>query len=262
MAIFELNPTRENLHGHFSRDLTPILTIDSGDTVVFRTLEAGWGLAPNRKSWWLDDNPHIEPRDPVLDAGHCLVGPVFVRGAEPGKTLVVHIEEIVPGDWGWTAAGGWPHEVNDFFGITKPYGTLLQWDIDPANLTATNQHGHTVALRPFMGVVGMPINKAGVLPTSPPYPTGGNLDCKALVAGTTLYLPIEVEGGLFSTGDGHARQGDGEVSVMAIECPMERVRLRFEVLDKKIPTPRAETNEGLLTFGLHEDLNRATLLSP
>jgi acetamidase/formamidase len=113
-----------------------------------------------------------------------------------------------------------------------------------------------------MGVMGMPTNEPGILSTPPPRHTGGNLDCKELIAGTTLYLPIEVAGGLFSVGDGHALQGDGEVSVTAIECSMERVELTFTLLeDFPIQTPHAKTEEGWLTMGVHEDLNEAMFLA-
>jgi acetamidase/formamidase len=106
--------------------------------------------------------------------------------------------------------------------------------------------------------MGMPPAEPGIHPTSPPRFTGGNIDCKELGVGATLYLPIAVEGGLFSTGDGHAAQGDGEVSVMAIECPMERADLTFDLLpDLHLTMPRAETAVGSITFGFHEDLDEA-----
>jgi acetamidase/formamidase len=125
-----------------------------------------------------------------------------------------------------------------------------------------NQYGHTVELRPFMGVMGMPPDAPGLHSTVPPRVTGGNLDCKELVSGSTLYLPIAVPGGLFSVGDGHARQGDGEVSVTAIECPMERVDLTFALLPElHLATPRAHTPAGWLTFGIHEDLDEAALIA-
>lgn len=111
------------------------------------------------------------------------------------------------------------------------------------------------------GVYGMPPAKPGVHSTIPPRPTGGNIDCKELIAGSTLYLPIEVEGGLFSTGDGHVAQGDGEVSITAIECPMERVDLSFEVLDDMpLSTPIAKTAAGWVTMGFHEDLDEAMVI--
>lgn len=125
-----------------------------------------------------------------------------------------------------------------------------------------NQFGQSVALRPFMGILGMPPAEPGLHSTVPPRATGGNLDCKELVAGSTLYLPIAVPGGLFSVGDGHARQGDGESCVTAIECPMDCVEITFELHPTlRLSTPRAHTPVGWITFGLHEDLNEAALLA-
>ena len=125
-----------------------------------------------------------------------------------------------------------------------------------------DQYGHAVRLRPFMGVLGMPPAEAGWHRTAPPRPCGGNLDCKELIAGSTLYLPIAVPLGLFSVGDGHAAQGDGEVSGTAIECPMERVRLTFDLLpDLRLTTPRAETPAGWLTLGMATDLHEAAMIA-
>jgi acetamidase/formamidase len=98
--------------------------------------------------------------------------------------------------------------------------------------------------------------------TIPPRVTGGNIDCKELGVGSTLYLPIAVEGGLFSTGDGHAVQGDGEVSITAIECPMDRVDLTFELVDDMpLTTPVANTPAGWITLGFHEDLDEALVIA-
>ncbi|MBZ0300050.1 MAG: acetamidase/formamidase family protein, partial [Anaerolineae bacterium] len=136
---------------------------------------------------------------------------------------------------------------------------FFNWTLDPDNGIGRNQFGHSVRLSPFMGVMGMPADEPGIHSTRPPRTNGGNIDCKELGVGSTLYLPIAVAGGLFSTGDGHAVQGDGEVSGTAIECPMERCTLRFDLRDDwTLTTPRAHTPTGWLTFGFHEDLNQAT----
>jgi acetamidase/formamidase len=113
-------------------------------------------------------------------------------------------------------------------------------------------------MRPFMGVMGMPAHEPGVQTTFPPRFCGGNLDCKELVEQSRLYLPIAVEGGLFSVGDGHAVQGDGEVAGPALACPMELVELEFHLhAHMQLALPRAFTPAGWLTFGFHEDLNEA-----
>lgn len=117
-------------------------------------------------------------------------------------------------------------------------------------------------MRPFMGVMGMPADEQGLQPTPPPRFCGGNIDCKELVEGSTLFLPVAVDGGLFSLGDGHARQGDGEVANPAIECPMERAEVELIARpDMKLKFPRALTPVGWVTLGFHEDLNEAFLIA-
>jgi acetamidase/formamidase len=167
-------------------------------------------------------------------------------------TLAIKVEKIQIGAWGWTAAGGYAPEPN----------VMHLWELDPTQRFGRNQHGHQVRLRPFMGVMGMPPAEEGQHSTQPPRVTGGNIDCKELVEGSTLYLPIAVTGGLFSTGDGHAVQGDGEVCRTAIECPMEDVELTFHLLpDLHLETPRADTPAGWLTFGFDESLNLAAQIA-
>jgi acetamidase/formamidase len=257
MTVYTIEPERSTLHGQFSRDLPPCLTIESGDRVQYRTLDAGWGLeAPTGDG----SRRKFEPRD-EHDHGHALCGPIAIRGAEPGLTLAVTIDAIRVGAYGGTYAGGWDHPVHQRLGLTEQELVML-WSLDAEQLTGRNQFGHTLALRPFMGVMGMPPADPGWHSTAPPRATGGNLDCKELTVGSTLYLPIAVPGGLFSVGDGHAVQGDGEVCVTAIECPMEQVHLTFQLLENRpLKAPRARTSAGWITFGLHEDLNEATYLA-
>jgi acetamidase/formamidase len=174
---------------------------------------------------------------------------------------VVHIGEIVTGNFGWNCGGGWENGINERLGL-KEDSHRLGWNLDPVNKIAEDQHGHKVRMAPFFGVMGMPDDSGEILHTAPPRPTGGNIDCKELVSGTTLYLPIATKGGLFSCGDGHARQGDGEVSQIAIECPIESGTLTFDLRnDLKIPFPIARTADSWLTFGFHEDLDEAALIA-
>lgn len=260
MTTYSLEPTRETLHGHFSRDLPPVLTISSGDSVTFRTLESGWSVGPPPSPD--APAPKFEPRNETLDGGHCLVGPIAIDGAEPGMTLEVKIEEVRVGSYGLTFAGGWPSRENDRLGVSSKPGTPFLWTLDADAKIGRSQHGFEVNLQPFMGVMGMPTNEAGMLPTPPPRATGGNLDCKELTTGSILYLPIAVDGGLFSVGDGHGRQGDGEICTTAIECPMERVTLTFNLRDDfPVKTPHIRTADSWITLGLHDDLNEATFLA-
>jgi acetamidase/formamidase len=255
MAVHSLEPTDRTLHGYFSPDRKPVLTVDPGDTVRYRTLDSGWSVGQYSGG----DFPN-RPRVPQHRSGfgHALIGPVAVRGARPGDTLAIRIDAVVPGGWGYTVGGGWPSPFNKHYGVEAD-GVVHTWTLDAAAGVGRNQHGHEVALRPFMGVLGMPPAEPGEHSTIPPRPHGGNLDCKELVAGSTLYLPVPVAEALFSVGDGHARQGDGEVSGTAIECPMDRVELTFDVrTDLPIAAPLAETPAGLVTMGLGDTVDEAT----
>jgi acetamidase/formamidase len=249
MTIYTLEPDEYTLHGFFSPDLIPVLTIESGDTVHLRTLDAEWALEPFTTFTPGGPPPGLRATTKIEGPkGHALCGPIALRGALPGMTLEVRVDAIRPGSWGWSWGGG---ELVD--------GEVMHfWTFDADRKYARNQHGHRVELRPFLGVMGMPPAEIGQHSTKPPRITGGNLDCKELVVGSTLYLPIAVPGGLFSVGDGHAVQGDGEVSYTGIECPMEEVVLTFQLrADLHLSTPRAHTAQGWLTFGFDPDLSVA-----
>jgi acetamidase/formamidase len=251
VTLHEIPLERRTLHGHFSRELVPVLTIGSGDTIAFSCIDSGWHIEPGRK---------FEPRDPELDGGHALVGPVEVRGARAGQTLEVSIDRVVPGSWGWCGAGDWWSPLNDRLGLTSG-GVLVEWRLDAATGVASDERGRELDLRPFLGVLGMPPPEPGRHSTVPPRVWGGNIDCKELVEGTRLYLPISVDGALFSAGDGHARQGDGEVSQLAIECPLERVELTLTLSDLELRTPVAWTPDAWLTLGFDKDLDEASAIA-
>ena len=232
--IHELPLGSTRLHGAFSRDLPPVLTVDPGDSVRFSLPNSAWRLGPDEE---------IERPDPAVDTGHALLGPIEVRGSRAGQTLAVRVDEVTPGGWGETfdEAGSRVHwELRDGLGHTG---------------------GRTVRLAPFLGVLGMPPAEPGIHSTRPPRPTGGNIDCKGLVAGTTLFLPIAVDGALISAGDGHGAQGDGEVSGWAIECPVEG-RLTLDVRDDlELAWPIARAPDAWLAFGFDEDLGHAARIA-
>jgi acetamidase/formamidase len=260
VALHEIPLERRTLHGHFSRDLEPVLTIDSGDSIAFSTLDAGWGLEPP----WDDARTRrrFEPMDAELDDGHALVGPVEVRGARAGQTLSVRIEEVRVGPYGFTLGGGFSTPLNERLGVADGESCLLVYELDADASVGCDRSGRELDLQPFLGVMGMPPPEPGRHPTAPPRIWGGNLDCKELVAGTTLFLPIPVDGALVSAGDCHARQGDGEVSQLAIECPAERVRLTLTLHDAPEPVrPYAWTPAAWLAFGLDDDLDEAAALA-
>jgi acetamidase/formamidase len=251
-----LEPDEHTLHGIFSRDLPPVLTVDSGDTVVLRTLDAGWHLEPPLAPGVLGRRVEGHPD------GHALCGPIGVRGAEPGMTLEVRVGRIRPGPWGATWGGGRDTELNRRLGLADGSSHMALWRLDADRMVAEDEDGHTVGLRPFMGVIGMPPAEPGDHSTIPPRPCGGNIDCRELVSGSSLLLPVAVPGALLSAGDGHGAQGDGEVSGTAIECPMEICELTLVLRpDLALAMPRAETPAGSLTFGFDANLNEAMVVA-
>lgn len=260
MTVHEIPLERRTLHGHFSRELDPVLTVDPGDSISFAAPDAGWGIGPPIDAE--GNRERFEPRDPELDAGHPLVGPIEIRGARAGDTLEVRLDEIRVGAWGVTVAGGWHSSLNERLGVAEGKSATLVWQLDADACVGRDQSDRTVALRPFLGVIGMPPPEPGVHSTAPPRPSGGNIDCRELVAGTTLYLPVPVDGALLSAGDGHAAQGDGEVSQLAIEAPLERARLTLSLRpDLSLTTPIAWTPGAWLTFGFDEDLDEAAAIA-
>jgi len=255
-TLHEIPLERRTLHGHFSRDLEPVAEVRPGDVIRFATLDAGWGVEPPREDG--SQRERFSPLDEELDAGHALIGPVAVLGAVAGQTLAVGIEEVRVGPFGWSVAGGWSTPLNDRLGVGEGESRVLAWELDADAGVGRDRDGREVALAPFLGVLGMPPAEPGIHPTGPPRAWGGNLDCKELVVGTTLFLPIPVDGALFSAGDGHALQGDGEVSSTAIECPLDRAQLSLSLRDDfELAAPIARTRDSWLAFGLGETLDEA-----
>jgi acetamidase/formamidase len=247
----ELHPEPGRTTDVFDRDAPPVLTVDPGDTVVAGSLDAAGFL----------ERQHTpgEQRPTMFDGqrGHCLTGPIEVRGAEPGNVLAVRVVSAEPGEWGWTVAGAKDNALNRALGLTGA-PTWLLWEIDAAAGTATSDRGHTVRTSPFLGVIGMPPDEPGRHSTIPPRSAGGgNIDCRDLTAGATLFLPVTVPGALLHLGDGHAAQGDGEVSGTAIECPMTTEVVLDVVTDAPVPGLHAVTPHGRITFGFDADLNAA-----
>jgi acetamidase/formamidase len=220
-------------HHHFGWDNAnqPVLTVAPGDTVEFEVVEASGG--------------QLSQDSTVADVGaldfakvNPVTGPVFVDGVEPGDALKVAIESFAPVGWGWTA-------LIPGFGLLAdqfPDPALHIWRYDAAHLApAAYGPGGRVPLKPFCGTIGVALAEPGTHSIVPPRRVGGNLDIRDLAAGTTLYLPVEVAGALFSLGDTHATQGDGEVCGTAIESPM-RMALTFDVAKgADLPFPRFET---------------------
>lgn len=258
MASHLIKLEQAALIGSFTTEVKPIITVASGDTLRFETLDAGWGTGTNNK-----DRLKPYTRREKLDSGHALIGPIYVEGAKQGMTLGVTFNDIIPGSYGFTAAGHYPNWQNQKLRLTGFEELILDWKLDKERMEGTcriSDKSYTVGLQPFMGVIGMPPDEAGIHTTWPPRFCGGNIDCKELMKGSTLYLPIPVDGAYLAIGDGHALQGDGEVSCQAIECPMEIVDVTVQLFeDQTLTNPRANTPSGWITFGFHEDLNEATV---
>ncbi len=214
------------MRGWFSREYEPVVSVGPGEPIVFQARNAGWKWDPGDAT----DSPE--------GAGHALEGPFEVRGAKAGQTLVVHIDEVVPRPWGET----WAHGEGFVWRLDGDVWRLKSWSVPAA---------------PFLGVIGMPPPDPGEHSTIPPRRWGGNIDCKELVAGTQLWLPVPVDGALVMAGDGHGAQGDGEVSGTAIECPLERVQLTFDLQDIELRSPIARIDGAWLAFGFDEDLDLA-----
>ena len=211
------------IHHDWDEALEPILEIDSGDIVHFDLLEAGHGQVR------LGDQFTDVRFD--LDTVYNLSGPVVVKGAEPGDTLRIEVLQIEHGSWGWTGIlPGFGLLPDDF-----AEGYLRTFDLagrDEAELTAEVR----IPLRPFMGTMGVNPGGGQRLSAFPPHRGGGNLDNRYLTSGSELLLPVFLRGGLFSCGDPHAVQGDGEVCLTALEAPLKG-SLRFSLLKRRLGAP-------------------------
>lgn len=224
--------TAEHTHNRFSAAIPPVLRVASGAVVEAYTKEASDGqLSPGSSAADLAGLSF----DPV----HPLTGPVYVEGAEPGDVLAVTIHEAEVGDWGWTAViPGFGFLAEEY---DEPY--LKTFELGPEATHADFGGGIRVPLAPFAGVMGVAPATDSMLSTIPPRANGGNMDNRHMTAGTTIYFPVFVEGALFSIGDTHAAQGDGEVSGTAVEAPM-RIVYQVEVLKDRRPIeePQYETD--------------------
>jgi acetamidase/formamidase len=256
MTTYSLESTVETVTDYFSAATDPVLTIAPGDTIIVHTLDANGHTEPQQSPG--ESRPTLIPDT----RGHCLVGPIAVEGATTGQTLAVHFRDLRPDDWGFTSSGRADTPLNHRLGLTghgHDHSAALLWSLDTDNAIGTNQLGLSVPLAPFLGVIGMPPEANGEHSTIPPRSMGGgNIDCRELVAGSTLYLPVTVPGALVSFGDGHAAQGDGEVSGTAIECGMTAELTLDLVVDRPLMSIHATTPAGLITFGFDADLNEAT----
>ncbi|OAI41279.1 hypothetical protein AYO38_03990 [bacterium SCGC AG-212-C10] len=215
---------------HYAWDnaLPPKLTIESGETVTMHC-QCAAGI-PIRADTTLADMPGF--------AGHALTGPIAIRGAMPGDTLEIEVLALTPGPFGFTSI------IPGLGLLPGDFDTAQMFIWDLANDPAPFAPGIHVPLEPFLGVMGVALAEPGEHSTLPPRRNAGNVDTKQLTVGSRMLLPVLVEGALFSAGDGHAAQGDGEVCVTAIETEMTAT-LRF-TLHKGLATPEFQFVTGPL----------------
>ncbi len=260
-AMHHLKPTPKTVAwGYYDASAKPVLTIRSGDTVEVQTLitNSPTGL---ERAFVPPDQVEQALRDifkEVTDkgpGGHILTGPIFVEGAEEGDTLEVRIKAIrLALPYAYTAfspRGGFLPE--DF-----PRQRVKIIQLDEKRMIGKFADGIEIPLKPFFGSMGVaPPAKLGRVSSVPPGQHAGNLDNKELVAGTMLFIPVHARGALFSIGDGHAAQGDGEVCITALETSLVGT-LEFVVRkDMKLKWPRAETPTHYVVMGMDKDLTEA-----
>jgi acetamidase/formamidase len=253
MADYRLDATDETtVVGVFDQARPPVMKVESGDTVDMET-NTHWGnvIFPDTT---LDDIMRLRT-DVYPDVGpHTLTGPVEVKGAKAGQVLKVEILELVPRTHGFNlfypAAFGTGLLPEDF-----PEGEIRHFEHDLDSMTTAFSSSITIPLKPFLGIMGVAPPDPGPHSTVPPGPYGGNMDLAELTDGTTAYLPIWNDGAMFSIGDAHSKQGNGEVCLTAIESAFHHSRLRLTVMDdRQVERPFAETTDTWITMGFDEDL--------
>ncbi len=248
----EYSITHENGHNKWSRTFEPVLTVDSGAIIEAYLVEASGGYV-TRATKALD-LPGILAIGPF----HALTGPVAVNGAEPGDVLAVTLHEIEVQDWGWSAVfPGFGFLADEF---TEPYIRIFEFEEGQTELEYAP--GITIPFRPFPGVMGVAPDTEELWSTVPPRHNGGNMDDRDMVTGTTTYFPVLVEGGLFSIGDPHVAQGDGEISGTAIEGDL-RVIFEIELIKagRDMPSPQYESPSHYSVTGYGETIDDAAIMA-
>ena len=216
-------------HSVWNRALPPRLSIASGDTVQMECVDSSGAQV----------HPAMTPTEFLsIDRAriHALTGPIFVDGAVPGDVLQIDVLDVAHKGWGWSSVINGLGFLKERF--TEPFFFLWQLDGEVSRSLAPA----VVPLRPFCGVMGVARAEHGEFRTRPPGPFGGNMDVRELCKGASLYLPVLNPGALFSAGDAHAAQGDGEVCINGIECPVD-VTLRFNLhKNRPLAGPMVETS--------------------
>src|SRR5262245_27161495 len=261
MQRHHLKASAETCHwGFFDAKREPVLTIDSGDRVTIDTLTASPEYVPASGFHVPPELAEVHARAERFAGGpHILTGPVAVKGAKPGQVLEVRILDVkLRQDWGFNIIRPLLGTLPDDFHEPR----LIHIPLDDKRGIGRLPWGLELPLAPFFGVMGVaPPKTWGRITSVVPRAHGGNLDNKELVAGTTLFLPVFVEGAMFSCGDGHGAQGDGEVCITAIETALEGT---FELIlreDLAFTYPRAETPTDYITMGMDPDLDQCAVIA-
>ena len=237
----------ENSHNRWSATIPPQLTVPSGAVVEVFTKEASDGQIT--ESTTAEDLLTVN-----FDLIHALTGPIYVEGASPGDILAVTLHEIEVQGWGW--AGIFPGFGFLADEITGPW--IRGFPMEPGATEVAFNDDITIPLAPFAGVMGVAPDTDSMLVTIPPRANGGNMDNRHMIAGTTVYFPVQVEGALFSIGDAHAAQGDGEVSGSAIEAPT-RIVFEVEVMEntRGMVEPQYESDDYYAVTGFATTIDEA-----
>ena len=264
-AQYSLKATPKTIAwGYYDASTPPVLRVKSGDTVEVQTLITsspkrleGAGVPPAQVEQSLRDiYDQVKEKGP---GGHILTGPIYIEDAQPGDVLEVRILAIrlaIPYAYNGFGPG------RGFLPEDYPYPKIKIIPLDEKRMVAQFAPSIEIPLHPFFGSMGVaPPESSGKISSNPPWIHAGNLDDKALIAGTTLYIPVHAAGALFEVGDGHAGQGNGEVDITALETSLIGTFQFVIRKDMHLRWPRAETPTHFITMGLHEDLNEATKLA-
>jgi acetamidase/formamidase len=245
MTHHHLHSSPETCHwGFFEAKLKPVLTIASGDEVTVDTISGGPEMMPDKSKFHVPPElAEVHAKNERMLPGHILTGPIAVEGAEPGDVLEVVIRPL---------SGTLPDDFHEF--------RLLNIPLDQQKMVGRLPWGLDLPLKPFFGVMGVaPPPAWGRITSLIPRAMGGNIDNKELIPGAKLYLPVFVPGALFSCGDGHGVQGDGEVCVTAIETALQgRFKLTVRK-DLRFDYPRAETPTHYMTMAMDPDLDQCVV---
>jgi acetamidase/formamidase len=249
--------------GFYSAQAKPVLTIHSGDTVKIQTLSTcgaperlkSLGIAPADIPSYVEDIYKNYPASEKGPGGHILTGPVAITEAEPGDVLEVRIQKIdIDVPWACNSFGaGRGFLPNDF-----PYSKTRIIPLDRDKMIGHFAPGIDIPLHPFFGSMGIATASGGKYNSAPPWMHAGNIDNKEMVAGTTLFIPINSKGANFEVGDGHAGQGNGEVDITALETQLTGTFQFIVHKDQHLLWPRGETATQYIAMGFDEDLKTAT----